>query len=55
MDKKKKKSQKYDEVVAPGIDPDDAFGKDASAAEIKKGESTKVTRLKYDEYDSSEK
>ncbi|MFD2759615.1 hypothetical protein [Lentibacillus juripiscarius] len=52
MDKKKNKRINSD-VVAPGIDPDDSYGKHASKAEIEKGESTKVTRLTYDEYDPS--
>ncbi|WP_185959703.1 hypothetical protein [Lentibacillus cibarius] len=52
MDKKKRKGIDNDSV-APGIDPDDAFGEDASATDIEKGESTKVTRLTYDEYDPS--
>ncbi|GAA0429082.1 hypothetical protein GCM10008983_01760 [Lentibacillus halophilus] len=50
MDERKKKQQDYD-GVAPGIDPDDAFGQNASENDIKRGESTKVTRLIYDEYD----
>ncbi|MBT2217936.1 hypothetical protein KK120_19215 [Virgibacillus dakarensis] len=55
MDKKRKKSDAYDNVIAPGIDPDDSFGKDATKSEIESGESTKVTKLTYDEYDPSEK
>lgn len=52
--KPKKQSQKWDDVVAPGNDPDDSFGRDATPSEIKQGESTKVTRMMYDEYDPSE-
>lgn len=55
VDKKRKKSDAYDNVIAPGIDPDDSFGKDATKSEIESGESTKVTKLTYDEYDPSEK
>lgn len=55
MDKKKDKKRIADSVEAPGIDPMAAFGEDATAAEIEKGESTATTRLSYDEYDPSEK
>lgn len=54
MDNKKQKKQISNDTVAPGMDPDDAFGKDATESEIKNGESTKVTRFTYDEYDPSE-
>jgi hypothetical protein len=55
MDKKEKNSQVSDTAVAPGIDPEDSYGRDATKAAIKKGESTKVTRFVYDEYDPSKK
>lgn len=55
MDKKKKKPEIKDNIVAPGMDPDDSYGENATKAEIEKGESTTVTRLSYDEYDPSEK
>ncbi|WP_176555714.1 hypothetical protein [Virgibacillus ndiopensis] len=54
MDKKKKKPQIANSVVAPGIDPDNSYGEDATKPEIEKGEATTVTRLIYDEYDPSE-
>ncbi|WP_172840439.1 hypothetical protein [Virgibacillus phasianinus] len=54
MDQKKRKSQIDDSVVAPGA-PEDALDKKATQAEIENGESTKVTRLMYDEYDPSER
>lgn len=55
MDKKKRKSKIADSVVAPGIDPEDAFGEKASTSQVKNDESTPVTRMTYDEYDPSEK
>ncbi len=55
MDKKKKKSQIADSVVAPGMDEEEAYGEKASQHEVEHGESTPVTRLVYDEYDESEK
>lgn len=54
MDKKEKKLKVSDTAVAPGIDLEDSYGKDATKAAIKNGESTKVTRLIYDEVDASE-
>ncbi|HLR61578.1 MAG TPA: hypothetical protein VK097_03955 [Lentibacillus sp.] len=36
MDKKKRKPHRNDETVAPGMDPDDSFGEEASETEIKK-------------------
>ncbi len=39
--------------VAPGMDPESSYGEKATKSEIKKGESTTVTRLTYDEYDPS--
>ncbi|WP_170848144.1 hypothetical protein [Lentibacillus halodurans] len=54
MDKKKRKSAINRDVTAPGMDPEDAYGVQASETDIKKGESTKVTRLSYDEYEPSE-
>ena len=54
MDKKKRKDKVADNVVAPGIDPDDAYGENASPSQVKNGESTTVIRMTFDEYDSSE-
>ena len=53
MDKKEKKLQVSDTAVAPGIDPEDSYGEKATKTAIKNGESTKVTRLIYNEYDPS--
>ncbi|WP_199794689.1 hypothetical protein [Lentibacillus sp. Marseille-P4043] len=50
----KKKMRKNNNVQAPGIDPDDSYGEDATQSEIENEESTTVTRLTYDEYDPSE-
>ena len=55
MDKKKRKVTTDRQVTAPGIDPDDSFGKPATEDEIEKGESTRVTRLTNDAYDPNEK
>lgn len=52
--KTNKQTQMNDDVIAPGIDPDDSYGRDATQSEIEQGESTKVTRMTYDEYDPSE-
>ncbi|MFD1361039.1 hypothetical protein [Lentibacillus salinarum] len=52
---KKNRNKTDRRVTAPGIDPDDSYGEPATDAEIEKGESTKVTRFTYDEYDPSEK
>ncbi|MDY0407141.1 hypothetical protein P5G51_019015 [Virgibacillus sp. 179-BFC.A HS] len=52
--KQERNKQKADpNVVAPGIDPDDSYGRDATNEEIAEGEATTVTRLIYDEYDHS--
>lgn len=53
MDTKQRKTAS--KVVAPGIDPDDAYGEKATQEDINRGESTIVTRLVYDEYDPSKK
>lgn len=55
MDKKKKQDKIADSVVAPGIDPEDAYGEKANPTQVKSDESTPVTRMTYDEYDPSEK
>ncbi|WP_196493870.1 hypothetical protein [Ornithinibacillus caprae] len=55
MDKKRKTNLKNVRGVAPGIDPEDSYGEDATNSEIEQGESTKVIRLINDEYDPSEK
>lgn len=54
MAKKKGKKQAEDNLVAPGIDKEDEFGRQATEANIANGESTKVTRFVYNEYDPSE-
>ncbi|WP_156520739.1 hypothetical protein [Oceanobacillus sp. Castelsardo] len=46
------KLQITESAQAPGIDPEDSYGKNATDKEIEKGESTQVTRLIYDEYDT---
>jgi len=51
MDKKDEKREP--EKVAPGLDEEDSFGKDASKVDKEKGETTRVTRMIYDEYDPS--
>lgn len=51
---KKKKEYKAAKVQAPGIDPDDSFGEKANEEEIRSGESTRVTRIIYDEYEKSD-
>ncbi|WP_163970236.1 hypothetical protein [Oceanobacillus halotolerans] len=51
----KRNKQKEENTVAPGIDPDESYGEKASKSDIKKDETTTVTRLTYDEYDPSEK
>lgn len=48
---KEEKRKAPNSAVAPGIDPDKAFGKKASKADIEQGYTTKVTRLSYNEYD----
>jgi len=50
---KKRKNDISSSAQAPGIDPDDSYGKDATKEEIDKGEYTPVTRLVYDEYEAS--
>jgi len=55
MGKKKKKQDVLKNASAPGIDPDDSYGRAATQSEIEQGEYTKVTRLTNDEYDPSEK
>ncbi|MFA1818778.1 hypothetical protein ACDX78_01025 [Virgibacillus oceani] len=51
---KDKKEHKILNTEAPGIDPDDSFGNKANEKEVKKGESTRVTRLVYDEYEQTD-
>lgn len=53
-DNKKKKEHEVTNAQAPGIDPDDSFGEKANEKEIKSDESTRVTRLTYDEYEKSD-
>ncbi len=52
LDKDKGKAKKRAPVVAPGFD-DEKFGEDATAEDIKKGNSTKVIRAFLDENDPS--
>lgn len=52
VDDRRKKKRKKTPVVAPGIH-DLKFGEDATREEVKKGESTKVTRVFLDENDPS--
>lgn len=47
-----KKKRKPEHRVAPGFS-DEKFGEDASEEDIKKGNSTKVTRVYLDENDPS--
>ena len=51
-DNKRGKKNKKMPRVAPGYN-DEKFGEDASAEDIKKGDSTKVTRVFLDENDPS--
>lgn len=53
--KPNEKKQSPDPKVAPGLDPDEAYGEDATNAEVEKGDYTTVTKLTYDEYDPSQK
>ena len=56
MDKPKRNNKIADSVLAPGMaHPEDAFVEEATQIDIEKEESTRVTRLAYDEYDPSEK
>ncbi|SER82523.1 hypothetical protein [Salipaludibacillus aurantiacus] len=48
-----KVSPEVERTTAPGIDEEEEFGEDATEDERRKGDSTKVTRLIYDEYDPS--
>ncbi|MBM7553549.1 hypothetical protein [Thalassobacillus pellis] len=52
MDRKTKR-QLTDKKAAPTSNEEDSYGENATKSEIEQGESTKVTRLVYDEYDSS--
>lgn len=52
MDKKREKEDD-DKKVAPTLDEEDSYGKDATQSEIDHGDSTKVTRLINDEVDPS--
>ncbi|WP_179133904.1 hypothetical protein [Halobacillus massiliensis] len=53
MEKNKRKQKESEFKEAPTSNDADLFGKDASEEEIREGESTKVTKLVYDEYDPS--
>ncbi|MBP1969137.1 hypothetical protein J2Z83_001240 [Virgibacillus natechei] len=52
---KKKRTQPAESVVAPGMDPEDSYGERATKSDIRKKESTRVTRLLNDEYDPNDK
>lgn len=54
MNKKNGQTRIDHDVVAPGIDEEDSYGEDATRSEVEHSDSTKVTRLIYDEYDPSE-
>lgn len=53
QERNKNKERVSDKAAAPGIDPEDSYGKKATKEEIKSGDSTMVTRLMADEYDPS--
>ncbi|WP_240375015.1 hypothetical protein [Bacillus piscicola] len=50
---KKKQTMDTSEKVAPTMDEEDSYGRDATQEEIKNGESTKVIRLSLDENEPS--
>lgn len=52
MGRKDKRQKKREPSVAPGFE-DERFGEDATAEDIKKGRSTKITRVFLDENDPS--
>lgn len=54
MELRNNKKKRETNIQAPGIDPDDSYGKKANEKEVKSGESTRVTRLIYDEYERSD-
>ncbi|WP_179151885.1 hypothetical protein [Oceanobacillus senegalensis] len=51
---KKRKKHVPESAQAPGIDPEDSYGKKATKEDIKNNNTTMVTRLVYDEYDASD-
>ncbi|WP_416148828.1 hypothetical protein ACM26V_21575 [Salipaludibacillus sp. HK11] len=56
MDKRDKEKELFsakNEKVAPGLDEEDSYGKNASKTDMKQDNTTKVTRLINDEYDHS--
>ncbi|GGH85591.1 hypothetical protein JOD43_003380 [Pullulanibacillus pueri] len=54
MDKKHPISKKEDDpTIANGIDNDEELDAEATKEEVSRGDSTKVTKLVYDEYDPS--
>ncbi|MCE7792776.1 hypothetical protein K8O68_10150 [Salipaludibacillus sp. CUR1] len=48
-----KVSSEEERTTAPGINEEDEFGEEATEDDRRRGDSTKVTRLIYDEYDPS--
>lgn len=52
--KQKRKQQGTTSFVAPGIDPNDAYGEEATKSEIEKGEATRTTRLTSIDYEVDE-
>ncbi|SDW93273.1 hypothetical protein SAMN04489725_1226 [Alicyclobacillus hesperidum] len=40
--------------LAPGLDGVEGLNRDATQAEVARGEATRVVKLEYDEYDPSE-
>lgn len=55
LEKRKNKQKIPDTAIAPGIDPEESYGKNATKSDIERGESTPVIRLVYDEYHTSGK
>ncbi|MGV3487932.1 MAG: hypothetical protein ACO1OC_05025 [Tuberibacillus sp.] len=52
---RKDQEEKKAPTIANGIDNDEELEADATEAEIKRGDYTKVTKLIWDEYDPSGK
>ncbi|MDY0410235.1 hypothetical protein ACFFIS_15170 [Virgibacillus soli] len=55
MERSKRRFHQNEDMIAPGMNTDDKLDMDASDTEKQAGETTKVTKLIYDEYDPSEK
>ena len=54
MQRKVQLKKDKDERLAPGLDGVEVLNNNATPKEISEGDSTWVTKLKYDEYDPSE-